>query len=714
MKELSGIPLALEQAGALIRDGEFSFSRFNATYKTEYRRLMENHPQDGFWSYDKNRVIMTILDITYSSLKNNPSHAALLHFTGVLGSWQIPMTLIEGFLFTDACSTDPTQEDMGILQDLLHDPSFLRLALRRLARLSLIKLKEEDGRITSFMIHRVMCQWCIDYVVAARKQSYIIHAAHCLAQNILITVQKDNLVSDITAHGVRRGYLAPLENCISLVRRYILQNHINSRQYVEAYIAITRHAAAAYLNVGLAEDATKYFHESIEYDTMKAGTEGIQWPASEVSLSLLAGLARAYQKTSDLEKAVETLQTALSLSERLFGSIDETTVAIASRLKEISERREVELRHHKSVVIASTDTETSWKATGRAQQSSRLQNVFQQPPSSAAMEQNELDEGLPLRGESATDVLRGAAYDGDEAMVTLLLGLPDIDPTLKDKNGRTPLFMAVWGGRTNTVKLLLDSGKSEPDSKDIYGETPLGRACWRGSYQIVQLLLDTGMVDVNVEDKKRATPLGKACWRGHTKVAELLIDSGADIYAQGAHYGSALQAASARGHKDVVILLLDKGAEVNAQSGPFGDPLRAASASGHTEVVNVLLDKGAKIDAPAGIFDHALYIASEGGHRKVVEALLDKGADVEAKGSLYGSALQAASVRGHMEIVEVLLNHGADVEAKGGAYANAIDAASSGAHYGIVELLEANALAKKASRNKHPKRWRSVFQKLRR
>lgn len=107
VKELSGIPLALEQAGALIRDGEFSFSHFHSVYKTGYRRLMENHPQDGFWSYDKNRVIMTILDMTYNSVKRNPEHAALLDFIGVLGSWQIPISLIEGFQLTDADSPNP-------------------------------------------------------------------------------------------------------------------------------------------------------------------------------------------------------------------------------------------------------------------------------------------------------------------------------------------------------------------------------------------------------------------------------------------------------------------------------------------------------------------------------------------------------------------------------------------------------------------------------
>lgn len=106
-KELSGIPLALEQAGALIRDGEFSFSHFDSVYRTEYRRQMETHSQEGFCSYDKNRVIMTILDMTYNSVMSNQEHAALLDFIGVLGSWQIPISLIEGLQLTNGDDHSP-------------------------------------------------------------------------------------------------------------------------------------------------------------------------------------------------------------------------------------------------------------------------------------------------------------------------------------------------------------------------------------------------------------------------------------------------------------------------------------------------------------------------------------------------------------------------------------------------------------------------------
>ena len=55
-----------------------------------------------------------------------------------------------------------------------------------------------------------------------------------------------------------------------------------------------------------------------------------------------------------------------------------------------------------------------------------------------------------------------------------------------------------------------------------------------------------------------------------------------------------LEAASFAGHEAVVRLLLDEGAEVNAQGGHYGNALEAASFGGHEAVVRLLLDEGAE------------------------------------------------------------------------------------------------------------------------
>ena len=192
---------------------------------------------------------------------------------------------------------------------------------------------------------------------------------------------------------------------------------------------------------------------------------------------------------------------------------------------------------------------------------------------------------------------------------------------------------------------------------------------------------------VNAEDRSNRSSLAYAACYGHYEMAELLLDKGADVNAQGGHYGNALQGASLRGHEQSVKLLLDKGADTNAQGGSYGNALQGASSRGHEQIVKLLLDKGADVNAQGRHFSNALQGASLEGHEQSVKLLLDNGADVNAQGGHFGNALQGASLRGHEQIVKLLLDKGADVNAQGGSYGNALQGASSRGHEQIAKLL---------------------------
>jgi ankyrin repeat protein len=92
-----------------------------------------------------------------------------------------------------------------------------------------------------------------------------------------------------------------------------------------------------------------------------------------------------------------------------------------------------------------------------------------------------------------------------------------------------------------------------------------------------------------------------------------------------------------------VTLLLEKGADVNAQGGHYGNALQAASDGGHDSVVTLLLEKGADVNAQGG----HLWQCTSGSFpwrfmTCIVTLLLENGADVNAQGGHYGNALQAA------------------------------------------------------------------------
>src|SRR5947207_1319156 len=93
--------------------------------------------------------------------------------------------------------------------------------------------------------------------------------------------------------------------------------------------------------------------------------------------------------------------------------------------------------------------------------------------------------------------------------------------------------------------------------------------------------------------------MGNSQFVGLTGVEKLLVN-GADVNAQGGHYGNTLQAASVNGHPEVVEMLLARGADVNAQIGDYGNALQAASWRGNREVVEMLLVKGPDVNAQSG------------------------------------------------------------------------------------------------------------------
>jgi len=62
--------------------------------------------------------------------------------------------------------------------------------------------------------------------------------------------------------------------------------------------------------------------------------------------------------------------------------------------------------------------------------------------------------------------------------------------------------------------------------RDLEGRTPLHIASWQGKSEMVELLLRYG-ADVNSVDREQRTPLQSSAWQGHEKVVWLLLKAGA-------------------------------------------------------------------------------------------------------------------------------------------------------------------------------------------
>jgi len=197
--------------------------------------------------------------------------------------------------------------------------------------------------------------------------------------------------------------------------------------------------------------------------------------------------------------------------------------------------------------------------------------------------------------------LLAACSEPDKPTVTLYLAMQrgDIeqierhlrwgtDMNQLDRDGYTPLQVAVRDGRMAIVRMLLKHGV-EIDKPDRNGHTALWHAVMEGHTLIADLLLEAGArmdattwlldaahmgirkretidylarhgADLEVRDERGDTPLLIAIRQGNHKLAKHLVNAGADVRVTDAQGRTALQIANSLGLGDIALLLKRNGA----------------------------------------------------------------------------------------------------------------------------------------------------------
>jgi uncharacterized protein len=98
-----------------------------------------------------------------------------------------------------------------------------------------------------------------------------------------------------------------------------------------------------------------------------------------------------------------------------------------------------------------------------------------------------------------------------------------------DSEGNAPVVMAAYQGDSAILKLLLDAGADvsavDPDMK----ATALHAAAYAGRTEAARLLIQAG-IDVNRQGPVNGyTALHDAIWQNNIETAEVLIEGGADL-----------------------------------------------------------------------------------------------------------------------------------------------------------------------------------------
>ncbi len=225
---------------------------------------------------------------------------------------------------------------------------------------------------------------------------------------------------------------------------------------------------------------------------------------------------------------------------------------------------------------------------------------------------------------------------------------------LEDKNGNTPLYIAVSRGDVALVVVnqLLDAGAQVdlgPKKGENTGATPLHIACATGANGCLETLLRHG-ASATKQIPSGATPLHTAAIGGDKKAIDLLCKSGGNVNALNQDKRTPLHNCGITGNAKAAVALIEQGAAVDGADAEGCTPLMRAVMKNNAEVAKVLLDHGADPNVIIQTDSTPLYpifVAAMNGYTDLVRVLIDKGANVMAKVEGVPAPLDAAKHNGH-------------------------------------------------------------------
>lgn len=168
VKELGGIPLALEQARSVVRDG----IPMDDLIDIHDSVLMAQKPPRSAWDYEKNVSLVVMFGLVVSRLATDDNALELLSLFACFGPRIVAMNLLSEFWKSNSELRDEPPADSsplgGKLKKLIligQDKFTFPLAVGRLERLCLIKTRKDDqAGLSSAAMHSAVCKWRLNTI----------------------------------------------------------------------------------------------------------------------------------------------------------------------------------------------------------------------------------------------------------------------------------------------------------------------------------------------------------------------------------------------------------------------------------------------------------------------------------------------------------------------------------------------------------------------
>ncbi|KAF5296333.1 hypothetical protein FQA39_LY12550 [Lamprigera yunnana] len=229
-----------------------------------------------------------------------------------------------------------------------------------------------------------------------------------------------------------------------------------------------------------------------------------------------------------------------------------------------------------------------------------------------------------------------------------------LDIEMKDKDGNTPLLLAIKSGPLRIAKLLIEKGANIHVINNE-GNSTLHYAVARNS-QI--LLLDLIHRGVNIEHRNaiNCTPVLLALSNNGLVLAQTLFHKGANYHTFDNEGNSCLHYAAMRGFNKVISESILHGMDIDKENYNQQTPLSLAFEYTKLSTVKMLLRRGAKV-----IFKNVIHHAMEFNDVELLKMLIDRGFDINRRMCDKDSILLYALRGEQKELADFLISEGANV-----------------------------------------------------
>ncbi len=337
VKELGGLPLALDQAGAYIEETGCSLSWYLNLYKRHSAKLLKQ--RDPSPEYPQS--VATTWSLSFQKVaKANPVSAEMLRLSAFLHPDAIPEEI-----FTEG------RDDLGpVLSAVADDPFALDEAIGTLRRYSLVKRNAETKTLsihrlvqtvfrddmsveqqrlwaerTIYVVNRMfpkVKRGPVDVAQWPTCEQYLPHAQVCLAlveQHSLMMLEAAHLFYHVGCYLYLRGYYAEAqpfcEHALTLREQLLGFEHPDVAESLDLL-------AAVYHKQGKYSEEEPLFQRII---SSREKTQGAEHPDLARSLH---GLGKLYYRQGKYAEAEPVLQQALSIFRKSLGSDNPNTLSL--------------------------------------------------------------------------------------------------------------------------------------------------------------------------------------------------------------------------------------------------------------------------------------------------------------------------------------------------------------------------------------------------